>query len=39
MGRDFTLTLAAAASLWKHGDHGGAWLALEELEPIDRAMP
>ena len=31
--------LATAESLWKQGDHDGAWLALEELEPIDRVMP
>ena len=32
MGDDFASTLAAAESLWKQGDHDGAWLALE-LEP------
>jgi len=28
-----------AGQLWKQGDHDGAWLALEELPPIDRVMP
>ena len=32
-------TLAAAEALWKQGDHDGAWLALEELPPIDCVMP
>jgi len=27
MGSDFTETLAAAETLWKQGDHDGAWLA------------
>ena len=31
--------LAVAETLWKQGDHDGAWLALEELGPIDRVMP
>ena len=29
--------LDAAETLWKQGDHDGAWLALE-LEPIERVM-
>ena len=36
---DFTETLAAAELLWKSGDHDGAWLALEELPPIDKVTP
>ena len=32
-------TLAAAEQLWKQGDHDGAWLALEQLEPTYRVMP
>ena len=39
MGGNFTDTLTAAETLWKQGDHDGAWLALEELRPIDRVMP
>lgn len=33
------VALAAAEALWKQGDHGGAWLAIEELEQIERVMP
>ena len=32
-------TLEAASTSWKQGDHDGAWLAIEELPPIDRVMP
>jgi len=39
MGGGFNEALTAAESLWKQGDHDGAWRALEELEPIDRVMP
>ena len=35
----FSETLAAAENLWKHGDHDGAGLTLEELEPIAHVMP
>ena len=31
-------SLGAAENLWKQANHG-AWLALEELPPIDRVMP
>ena len=39
MGGGFNETLGAAEQLRKHGDHDGAWLEIEELEPIDRVMP
>ena len=39
MGDDFTETLAAAEQLCNPCDHDGAWLAIEELPPIDRVMP
>ena len=28
--------LATAEAPWKQGDHDGAWLAIEELEPARR---
>ncbi len=39
MGGSFNEALTAAEDLWKQGDPDGAWLKLEELEPIDRVMP
>ena len=38
MDGNFADTLAAAESLWKQGDHDGAWLVLEEL-PSHFATP
>jgi len=38
MGGDLAAVSTAAEDLWKQGDHDGAWLAIEELPPIDRAM-
>jgi hypothetical protein len=31
--------LTEAENLWKQGDHDGAWLKIEDMEPIDRVMP
>jgi hypothetical protein len=31
--------LAKAEVLYRQGDYDGAWLEIEELQPIDRVMP
>ena len=33
---EFSETPDAAEFLWKQGDHDGAWVAPEELPPVDR---